>query len=203
MNRPPHDDLPPRCFPAHWVVAILALVGAVAVQANWAGVLHGPAASALWPYSAAALLAATAWLLSTAWLHWRLAEWRPPEWRGRLRRLGALAVSESIVAAFAGVLLWQGHGSRVLLAGLWTVPPVLLAASVISLAAIVASAGSTWREVRDQQPEESDVRPPSDRWRTAIVLALLIALGLLASQPLPAKTQSSTFKVGMNSNFEL
>ena len=69
-----------------------------------AAVLGGPAAAAWWPYSTAALATATAWLLSTAWLHWRLAAWRPAELRGRLRRLMALAFSELLVASFAGLL---------------------------------------------------------------------------------------------------
>ncbi|HZN36292.1 MAG TPA: hypothetical protein VFB80_20830 [Pirellulaceae bacterium] len=194
MSDSPNEALPRRGPPAHWIVAILALAGAGAVQVNWGAALGGPAAAGLWPYSIAALVAATAWLLSTAWLHWRLVARRPAELHGHLRRLMTLALSELLVASFAALLLWQGHGSRVLLAGLWTVPPVLLVVAAISSAALLAAAGSGAREVSAIAPNSLEAAPPSDRWRTVIVLALLISLGLLALRPLPEPVHSSRFE---------
>lgn len=183
MAQPPEDNLPPRFFPAHWIAAILALVGAAAIQVNWGSALHSLAIFP-WHYTAAALAAATLWLLSTAWLHWQLAEYRPNP--RRFWRLLPLAISDLLVACFAGLILWQGHGSRVMLAGLWLIPPVLLGVAATSLAVLLAAAANAWRE--PLPPDESDSRPAtSDRWRTAVVLALFVALGLLNSRPLPTR----------------
>jgi hypothetical protein len=184
MN-PPAEKEVPRTFPAHWIVTVIALVGTVAVQFHWGAALGGVAD---WrPYSIAALLAATAWLVATAWLHWRLADWQPAELSGRFRRLLPLAFSDAIVAAFAGLLLWQGHASRVYHAGLWLVPPTLFVVSGTSLAILIAAAVSAGRELQHTEPAAGSSPTPSDRWRTAIVLALLISLGLLGRQPLPQR----------------
>ena len=186
MTDPSENDLP-RSFPAHWIVVLLALAAAAAVQADWGAVIRGVPAPDWRPYSAAALAATTVWLLSTAWLHWRLCDWRPDELRSRLRRLLALAVSELLVACFAGLILWQGHRSRVLLAGLWLVPPALLAVAATSLAVLIAAGGSAWRELGTLAPDSTDAPGSSDRWRTAVVLALFVSLGLLQRQPLPTR----------------
>ena len=96
--------------------------------------------------------------------------------------------SDLLVACFAGLILWQGHGSRVMLAGLWLIPPVLLGVAATSLAVLLAAASNAWRE--PLPPDESDSQPTSDRWRTAVVLALFVALGLLNSRPLPTRVAS-------------
>ena len=192
MTQPADMELS-RTFPAHWIVTVLALVGAVAVQVHWGAALGG--ISDWRPYSIAALLAATAWLVATAWLHWRLADWQTAELPGRFRRLLQLAFSDALVAAYAGLLLWQGHASRVFHAGLWLVPPTLIVVSGTSLAILIAAAVSAGREMRHTEPAEAAGVAPSDRWRTAIVLALLISLGLLGRQPLPERRAARPFAV--------
>ena len=184
MTQPADQELS-RTFPAHWIVTVIALVGAVVVQVHWGAALGGVTD---WrPYSIAALLAATAWLVATAWLHWRLADWQAAELPGRFRRLLPLAYSDAVVAAFAGLLLWRGHASRVFHAGLWLVPPTLIVVSGTSLAILIAAAVSAARELHRTEPAEVASPGSNDRWRTAIVLVLLISLVLLGRQPLPQR----------------
>jgi hypothetical protein len=156
-----------RPLAAHWAVAGVALVGAAVMQTSWPDAI--PSSYRL--ISIAVILCATAWALSTAWLHWRLRLAATP------CRMAGQAVLDLLVAAMAGFILNQGHLSPLALAGLWTIPPVLLALGVPSGVALLTVA---WM-ARHEQGKRSVVT----RLRTTIAIALILTLAWMAMRPRP------------------
>lgn len=172
--------------PAHWAVAFLSLAGAAATQTGWNTDLGERGISSWWPPVAAVLFATTAWLASAAWLHVELASSaKPPLLPSRL--LVNLA-SDLLVAILAGAILLQGSQSHILLAGLWIVPPTLLTVATPSFVLLLTAAVGARHRLPGEQ--SGDYPPPrtGGRWRTAIVLALLVSLLALGAQPLPGIT---------------
>jgi hypothetical protein len=133
-------------------------------------------------YSAAVLVAATAWLIATAWLHLRLARSRSME-QVASRRLFENALCDLAVAVIAAVLLLKGHTLRLALAGLWIVPPTLLAAAVSSAGLLLYATLSARGQPSAPAPRRFPVTWLD--WRTASLLAMIVALVLLERQPLP------------------
>jgi hypothetical protein len=168
-------------------VAILAVVAALQVQTSWSAALSAEATSHWWIYPWATIAATTMWLSSVAWLHWRLAR---EARQGRFtpaRQLVLNAVSDLLVAAFAWFILREGHRSPVALAGVWLIPPTLLSIAAPSTLVLLASAWAVWRAgVDDNELLLSEPTAGSGHVRTAIVVTLFLALGGLASRPLPA-----------------
>jgi hypothetical protein len=164
----------------------MALLAAAAVQFNWATATSAWGTADWWPWVAAVLVTATAWLLAAAWLHWRLAHSPNEDPIERLTRLGMNGVSDLLVALLAAVSLFRGPESRVLLAGLSLVPPALMAVAAASIVALAIGMLEAWRR-RDSAASGSDSLPRArDRWRTAVVVALFVSIGMLSTQPLPA-----------------
>src|SRR5262245_61481340 len=106
---------------AHAAIVALALIGVAVVQTSWTSAGYFKSLGTLRLLAPAAILCTTAWLFSTAWLHWRLRSSAATD------KVARQAVLDLLVSALAGFILNQGHLSLVALAGLWTIPPVLLA----------------------------------------------------------------------------
>ena len=156
-----------RPLAAHYAIAGLATIGAGILQTSWTSA----SSAALGPLTISVILCATAWALSTAWLHWRLRAPAAPS------RMTWQAILDLLVAAMTGVILKQGHLSPVAFAGLWTIPPVLLALALPSALVLLLAA----RIARSQQAESLTAM----RLRTATGMVLLLALGWLATRPVP------------------
>jgi hypothetical protein len=178
-------------FVAHISLMLLAALSAVAVQTAWPSALKAAGTIGWWPYVVAVLVATTAWLFSAGWLHWRLAHWQADDPLQRLMRLLMNAVSDFLVWAIAAMTLFKGPESRMLLAGLWIVPPTLMAVAAASIVVLSLAMIRIWPEVR--QGRAAGKAPPKarDRWRTVIVLALFVSLGMLSAQPLPRRPKRS------------
>jgi hypothetical protein len=175
-----------RPLAAHLAIAALAVAGAALVQSCWGEALHADVAPGWRSYIAATIAATTAWLGSAAWLHWRLTCEASEGRRTQAKQLILNAVSDLLVAAFAGFILREGHKSPVALAGLWLIPPTLLAVAAPSALVLLASAwGMRTAQSNDDELPQSDQSAVTSRLRTAIVVALFLALGGLASRPLP------------------
>ena len=172
--------LPARLIPAHYAIAALSLLALIIVQTNW-DALFVQSAIETWPiYIAVLILAATAWLLSTAWLHLAIARQRSRPLAPQPGRAALHAVTDLLVAASATAVLLQGHRSPLALAGLWAVPPALLAIGIPSALLLAAAA------FREQHLNHAFARRPAlDLARVMIALVLLISLVLLATRPLP------------------
>ena len=156
-----------RPLGAHWAIAGVAVIGAAIMQTSWPDVITPNYKLA----SIAAILCATAWALSTVWLHWRLRLVETPG------QIAEQAILDLIVAAMAGILLSQGHLSPLALAGLWMIPPVLLALGAPSGVALLTVAWMT--------RHEPGKRSVATRLRTAIAIALILTLAWLAMRPRP------------------
>ena len=178
-------------FLAHISIVLLATLAAAAMQTAWPSALSAVGTAAWWPYVMAVLIATTAWLLSAAWLHWRLAHWQADDPMQRLMRLLMNAVSDLLVGVIAAVTLFKGPESRMLLAGLSIVPPALMAVSAAAIAVLMLAMWRTLPEVRQGAPASKTPPKARDRWRTVIVLALFVSLGLLSAQPLPQRPKRS------------
>jgi hypothetical protein len=123
---------PLRTFPAQWVVAGVAILGAIALQIAW--LEAGRNSAGAWPLDAALFVAATIYLLATARFHAILARWRPGDCGPRLGILGRGLACDLIISCLSGILLANGHTTPLYRAGLWLVPPILLTACATSAA---------------------------------------------------------------------
>src|SRR5882724_7695658 len=163
--------LPARLIPAHYAIAALSLLALIIVQTNW-DALFVQSAIETWPiYIAVLILAATAWLLSTAWLHLAIARQRSRPLAPQPGRAALHAVTDLLVAASATAVLLQGHRSPLALAGLWAVPPALLAISAPSAVLLLAVAYR--KRPAAHAPQQ---RRTLDLLRLIVAATLLIAL---------------------------
>jgi hypothetical protein len=164
---------PARLVLAHWAVSAIALAAVIVVQVDWDS-FAGPFAANNRPAFAGAVnIAATAWLLATAWLHASAARARRPLYVGA-GRLRLHAATDLAIGALAVVVLFQGHESPVARAGLWAIPPALLAISIPS-AIVLGQAART-----SQPPASESSRVRFDWLRIVISAALLVLLGWIA-----------------------
>ena len=166
-------DQPNRMFPAHYGVAIVAAVGAVAVQFAWPVISRREPAASWWPVDALLLIAATGYLACTGWLHLKSATWRPRDLGARLSRLVAALVADLVVALMALILFWQGPESNLLRAGLWIVLPALLATILAATPVNGLAIRSALRHYR------RDVLPSDDLPARSKTSALLTIFTLL------------------------
>jgi NaMN:DMB phosphoribosyltransferase len=160
-------EISQRFVIAHGTIAALALIAASGLQASWLETSSSRGDYTHWLYRAMTIISATAWLVSTAWLHFKSMQ-------GITSSVALLqAGGDLVLAAVAGLLLAAQNRSALALAGLWVVPPILIAISGTSAAALamVAIAAS------NQQPEG---KASFSRWRIAIALAVVVSLGMLA-----------------------
>jgi len=172
-----------RFIPAHAVIAVLALAGAIGLQWLWQSIL--PPGTESWRlYFAAVLLSATAWLVSTTWLHASLARGRSTTSRTLLQ-----AVADIAASAIAMFILAQGHTSPLALSGLSPLIPLLLAIAAPSALLLLATA-LTSRDNRSNPPQYS--QNSSGTFRFIILAALLVSLSLIAAQPLPKNPPART-----------
>lgn len=142
----------PRRFAAHWVAAVIALAGAAAIQVLWPAAIRPEAGQRWWIL----LIAATAYLLATARFHFRKAQWRPNELVPRLWSLGRWLGCDLLICLLAGMLIWEGHQTSVFQAGLWLIPPILLAVSAASaLAGLTALHDGSKRFRKDIPPADA------------------------------------------------
>lgn len=177
---------------SHFVTAAIAAAAAAIVQVNWTTAMTARGTEGWRLFVVAVLLTATAWLGSSAWLHWRLAQSLDEDPIERLTRLAMNGFSDLLVMILAGVSLYRGPDSRVLLAGLSLVPPCLMAVAAASIVVLALAGIAAWQR-RHAAEDRGDMPPRArDRWRTAIVVALFIAFGLLSSRPLPGEPQSQS-----------
>ena len=175
---PDHASPPLHSFTAHYGAAILALAGALALQSAWPVLFTRKPVESWWPYDACVLTAATAYLLATAWMHTGGTFWLPSELRGRLRELGRGLVSDLVVVAFAVLLYIRAPETSVLRAGMWIVPPVLLAASAAS---VLVGCLAFWNGVRRNLPSTPPAaathgKPLRGLLHSVVTLLLLVAL---------------------------
>jgi hypothetical protein len=165
---------PARLVLAHWAVSAIALATVIVVQVDWDS-LAGPLAANSPPaFGGAVIIAATAWLLATAWLHVSAARSRRP-FHVAAGRLRLHASTDLAIGALAVVVLFQGHESPLALAGLWAIPPALLAISIPS--AVVLGLASR----ASKPPASTSSRVELDWLRIAISVALLGLLGWIAT----------------------
>jgi hypothetical protein len=152
------------------VAAALVAGGAIVLLPlawPWTGLDAGLAT--WWPAAAAVIASALAYATITAILHFRLA------------RYSHLATNPLELAADAALLiescaiLWRGAESRLLLAGLVLVPPVLIALSGASLLVLLSD------RRRKGSPAESTPRAVAFYWRVLAAIALVAAVAWLES----------------------
>jgi hypothetical protein len=121
---------------ADLAIAGLAAAGAVFAQRSWATDLESAGLQHWRGRLAIATAAITAWLLLTAWVHWRLARSRRSRVSSRRGLLWSLAAFNVGLAAAAGILLAQGHHSNLPIAGLSDLPPTIIAVALPSAASL-------------------------------------------------------------------
>jgi hypothetical protein len=164
---------PARIVLAHWAVSAIALAAVIVVQVDWDSLAGQFASSKLPLLCGAVIIAVTAWLLATAWLHVSFARSRHPllgAWR-----IGLHAVIDLAISALSVVVLFLGHESGVAQAGLWAIPPALLAISIPSAVVLGQAARAT-------EPRGSEsLRDRFDWLRIVISAALLGLLGWIAA----------------------
>jgi len=151
-----------RPFFAHYAMTGLAAIGAAVVQTGWASAVFATTTGAARPLVIAIVLCTTLWTISTAWLHWRL------RFPAASRGLAWQALQDLCLAAVATAILIQGHESPISRAGLWAIPPVLLALAVPSALVLLDAA----RIAPQGQAENSAIT----RFRSAMAIALLACL---------------------------
>lgn len=167
-----------RHYPPHYAAAAIAVAGAVAVQLGWLEIWNRPAVDSWWPLDLALLLAATMYLLALAQLHFRSSTWRPNELVPRLWLLGQALGWNLIIAVHIGFVLAHGSAANVARAGLWIVPPAMLAAVVASALALGLALRDGWlnRFFSDIPPEAA----PHGKPRSGLAHGILAVLLLLA-----------------------
>jgi hypothetical protein len=172
-----HAPPPTGTFPAHVGAAILAVGGALLVQSAWPTIAGRGPAESWWPCDAYVLVAATAFLLATAWLHLGAARWQPEETLPRLWRLGRGLVADLAVCVFAVMLFVRGPESGTFRAGLWLLPSILLTVAAASgaVGALALRSG-----LRHLPAEGSPASAPSGQRRTDLIRALM-TIALLAT----------------------
>jgi hypothetical protein len=145
---------PLRMFPAHWIAAAVAMIGAVAIQWMWPAAIFRDDGKRWWPLT----LAVTAYLLATARFHLSMARWRPNELVPRLWSLGRWLVCDFVIGILAGILVVEGHHTPIFQAGLWLIPPVLVAVSAASaLTAVLALRDGLNRFYADVPPADAPI----------------------------------------------
>jgi hypothetical protein len=115
-----------------------------------------------------------------AWFHASMARWWPAGLGRQLGSLGRGLACDLIIGCLAATLLANGHTTSLLQAGLWLVPPVLLATSA-------ASALVTTLALRDRRLKFAGDRPPANasnpcgpRELPRLILAAVLVLMLFA-----------------------
>jgi hypothetical protein len=179
MSRDPDQPtLPHRSFPAHYGAALLAAGGALALQSAWPVILSRKPIESWWPYDALVVLCATGYLLASAWIQSRSARWRTNELVPRLWQLGEGASVEVLVGLFAAMIQIAGPEMHILRAGLWIVPPVLIAFSASSVIVTAwALVDGMRRFTTDAPPEEAPYgKPRHDVVRAILGILLLVSL---------------------------
>jgi len=187
-NRPNRKEAaPPRASRVRCqVVAALGGLAAICAQVGWWATLDATPPQ-WWPYVAGLLLASTAWLALGAWHHALLARGGcgTPAALGCLVRCGA---ADLAVGVMGGAVLARGADSRVLAAGLWIVPPLLVMFGVVSAVHLMLLG---WDGSADRSLAAPAAEPSSptylERWRSVTALLVILALGALATRPLPAE----------------
>ncbi len=166
-----------RRYPPHNAAAAIALAGAVAVQLGWLEIWNRPEVDRWWPLDVALLLAATVYLLALAELHIRAATWRSTDLISRLWLLGRVLAANLIIAIFLGIILYRGAAAHVALAGLWVVPPALLATVTASALTIVLAVGKGWRSYfTDPVPSQSPHKLRSGLFHGISAVCLVLAI---------------------------
>jgi hypothetical protein len=140
-------DRPPPLFLASYAAAAIAGMGAMALQAAWPAALAGSSTMRSWQLPAV-LVAATAFLLVTMIFHMRHTRRMTGVSKKPYRDFAGLACDLAVGMAAGGTLA-AGHRTAVVGQGLWSVPPILLAACAASALAGVFAWGKnglpTWR----------------------------------------------------------
>jgi len=170
---------PLRTVARHGAAAVVAVVGAITLQVAWPAVFSGDKQKSPW-LLAAMLNAATGYLLATAWFHATTAHGRPNDLGPRLGRLGRGLACDLILGCASGAALASGHTATLFRAGLWIVPPTLLAVCAASALVEVLA-------LRDQRSPLASSRPPAsarlplDRSELLrLIFAVLLAVLLFA-----------------------
>ena len=136
------------------MAAAIALIGAIVMQWMWPAAVYREDGQRWW----VVLLSATAYLVATARFHYRKARWRPNELVPRLWSLGRWLVCDVMIGLLAGIAIAKGHDAHVIKAGLWLLPPTLLAVSAASaLAALIALRDGAGRFFRDIPPANAPI----------------------------------------------
>lgn len=160
---------PSELASGHWAVSAVALAAVAVVQIDWDSLVGQTLSRSPKFFFSSVIVATTAWLLATAWLHASLA--RRGRWLIGAGRLGLHAVLDLAIAAFTVVVIFQGHESAVASSGLWAVPPALLAVSLPSAVVLGRAAFG------NQPPGFPSPRERFDWLRFVISAALLVLLG--------------------------
>jgi hypothetical protein len=125
--------------------------------------------------SAALLAVATAYLLATAWFHAAkpTAAGAPP---ARLANLSRWLICDLAIGSLAVLLIVQGHQAKLMQAGQWSIPPVLLG---VSAASALAGALDLREEVLRRSAGAPGGEAPGARVRGDIPRTLSLALLLV------------------------
>jgi hypothetical protein len=125
------------------------------LQSAWPIVLTRPPAHSWWPVDALVVASASAFLLSSAWMHARAACWRPNELVPRLWQLGHGVLCDGLIGIVGLLGILGGPESSLMRSGLWIVAPVLLAACVVSVLVTALALRDGMRRFWSDAPPEN------------------------------------------------
>jgi len=124
------------------------------------------------------LVASTAYLLATARFHFKKAQWRPNDLVPRLWSLGRWLVCDALIGLFAGILILEGHDTLVFQAGMWLIPPVLIAVSAASVLtsflALRDGMDRFWQDIPPADAPSTQYRRDYLRFVCFVLLAALL-----------------------------
>ncbi|MDX1947914.1 MAG: hypothetical protein SFU86_21120 [Pirellulaceae bacterium] len=172
MSSSPHD--PPQQLPAHAVAAGVAGLALLAAQTGWPAVL-AVANSRQQLVAGLTLVATTAFLAATCWLHAALLRRQAPDPRDRQRLVYNIPTDAALALVMIAVF-FKAPNLNVWQSGLWLLPPLILTTSGVSALALGIA---IWR--RRASPPAASTAPlpfytPPRSW---VGLALLVAMLLL------------------------
>jgi hypothetical protein len=169
----------PRAYARHWAAAGLALLGALVLQSAWPVVYSGDQQKSAW-LLAPCVIAATGYLLATAWFH-ATATRRDRNNPGLpLGRLSRGLACDLILGCASGAALASGHTAALFRAGLWIVPPTLLAVCAASALAEVLALRDRRSQLASHQPLATSQLLRNRNELLRLSLAMTLTLFLLA-----------------------
>jgi hypothetical protein len=176
-DSPPALPRPAGHPAAHLAAAVVAAAAIVLLPMGWPWEGAAPGLAAWWPAMLAVMASAVAYAIITTMLHAHLL--RHPDWRPSIVE----PLVDLAILLESAALLARGAESRVLLAGLSFVPPVLAVLSAVSLVVVLIAR-------RREAPAPIAPPPPltvAFSWRLLAAIALIAAVAWLEAHGLPTQ----------------